>query len=177
MTELLQKHGDLLTRLTIWVALSLYAIGTALLLLARGRPAWLATARVMWTAGCVFFLAHVWCAFQFFHQWSHVAAYEETARQTAEITGIRSGSGLYLNYLFGLLWIGAVLWWWIAPGSFLQRPRWVTAAWHGFIIFMIFNGTVVFGSGPVRSLGGVICGGLAILWLWQTRPGATYARK
>jgi hypothetical protein len=168
--------GELLTRVTIWIALGLYAAGTALLLLARGRHGWIINARAAWTMGCLLFLTHVASAFAYFHDWSHAAAYAETARQTAEMTGFRSGGGLYLNYLFGVAWLGAVAWWWRAPGSFLGRPRWVRGLWHGFMLFMIFNGTVVFGNGPARWFGALICGGLALLWWWQRRHVAPYPR-
>jgi hypothetical protein len=39
---------------------------------------------------------------------------------------------------------------------------------QGFFFFMVFNGTIVFGKGPVRWLGAVVCAGLALLW-WKTR--------
>jgi hypothetical protein len=166
--------GELLTRGTIWIALLLYAAGSAMLLVARGRQRWLAIARMAWTFGCTFFLAHVVCAFAFYHQWSHAAAYAETARQTAEMTRFRSGSGLYLNYVFGAVWLAMVAWWWVAPASFASERQWPIRAWHSFALFMIFNGTVVFGHGPVRVLGLVICGSLLALWWWQRRHAGTY---
>ena len=162
------NRGELLTRLTVWLALCAYATGVAMLLLANRRPHWLARARWAWTLGCAFFLAHVVCAFVFFHGWSHDAAYRETARQTAELTGLRWGGGLFLNYLFALAWLADVLWWWLAPASFARRSPRLTAVWQGFFFFMVFNGTIVFGKGPVRWLGAAICAGLAALW-WITR--------
>ena len=162
------NRGELLTRLTVWLALGGYALGAAMLLLARGRAQWLARARWGWTVGCAFFLAHVVCAFTFFHGWSHDAAYRETARQTAEMTGVRWGGGIFLNYLFAAAWLGDVLWWWLAPSGFAQRSPRLAAAWHAFFFFIVFNGTIVFGKGPVRWLGAVICVALAALW-WATR--------
>ena len=162
------NRGELLTRLTIWLALCAYALGGAMLLLAKGRAERRAAARRAWTAGCAFFLAHVVCAFGFFHGWSHAAAYRETARQTAEMTGFRWGGGLFLNYLFAAAWLADVLWWWLAPAGFARRPPRLTVAWQGFFFFMVFNGTIVFGKGPVRWLGATICAGLAVLW-WTTR--------
>src|SRR4051812_3553647 len=114
--------GELLTRLTIWLALVLYAAGAVLLLVARGQAHRIAIARWAWTLGCFFFLAHVWSAFAFFHGWSHAAAYAETARQTEAMTGIRSGAGLYLNYAFGAAWLAMTCWWWMAPPNFLAQP-------------------------------------------------------
>ena len=170
------NRGELLTRLTIWLALGAYAVGAASLLLAKGRAGRLAAARWVWTAGCAFFLAHVVCAFGFFHGWSHAAAYRETARQTAEMTGFRWGGGLFLNYLFAFAWLADVLWWWLAPMSFARRAPRLTIAWQGFFFFMVFNGTVVFGKGPVRWLGAVICAGLAVVWWMTRRPRAANKR-
>ena len=162
------NRGELLTRLTVWLALGGYALGAAMLLGARGRAPWLARARWAWTVGCAFFLAHVVCAFTFFHGWSHSDAYRETARQTAEMTGVRWGGGIFLNYLFAAAWLGDVLWSWLAPSAFAQRSPRLRAVWHGFFFFMVFNGTIVFGKGPVRWFGAVMCAGLAALW-WATR--------
>ena len=164
-------RGELLTRLTVWLALCGYAAGAAMLLLARGRGHWLARARWAWTFGCLCFLAHVASAFAFYHGWSHAAAYEETARQTADRTGHHWGGGIFLSYLFSALWLGDVLWWWLAPSAFVRRSSRLTAAWQGFFFFMVFNGTVVFGKGPVRGFGVLISVGLAAL-CWNTRRRA-----
>ncbi len=100
------------------------------------------------------------------------AAYRETARQTGELTGFHWGGGLFLNYLLGVLWLADVVWWWMTPASFARRPRGLVLAWHGFLYFMVVNGTVVFGSGPVRWFGLLLCGGLVVLWWWSLpRPG------
>jgi hypothetical protein len=167
------NRGELLTRLTVWLALCAYAGGGALLLVAKGRAPVLARARLVWTIGCAFFLAHVVCAFGFFHRWSHDDAYRETARQTAKMTGLHWGGGLFLNYLFAAAWLADVLWWWFAPAGFPRRPRRLTIAWHAFLFFMVFNGTIVFGKGPVRWLGAGICAGLAALWWRRQRRVAS----
>jgi len=166
--------GELLTRATIWSALLGYAWGAALLSSARSSERRLVAARMAWTLGCVFFVAHFFCAFHFYHHWSHADAYTETARQTEEMTGHHSGSGLYLNYLFGLVWIILVAWWWLAPVRFVAQSGWSLALWNGFALFMIFNGTVVFGKGPVQWFGGAICVGLAVLW-WRQRRGRAFS--
>ena len=167
--------GAWLTKATVWLALLAYAIGAGRMLLARDRPGSSVKTRWVWTIGCVFFLAHVVCAFTFYHGWSHIAAYAETARQTAEMTGVRWGGGLFFNYLFAAAWLVEVLWWWLAPGSFARRSRWITGVWHGFYFFMVSNGTVVFGAGPVRWFGAVICAILAVLW-WRKANIAAHPR-
>src|SRR5436190_19630563 len=105
-------------------------------------------ARWLNTAGCAAFLAHVAAAFHFYHHWSHAAAYADTARQTAEFSGWNWGGGLYLNYLFAVLWLGEVIWSWVSPASYVDRSRAISRAIRGFFIFMIFNGAVVFARGP-----------------------------
>jgi hypothetical protein len=111
-------------------------------------------ARITWTLGGAFYLAHVAAAFQFHHHWSHLAAYQETARQTAEVFGANWGGGLYFNYAFTLIWIADVFWWWrTGLDGYRARPRWVTGTVHSFFGFMFFNATVVFGSGFMRWFG------------------------
>ena len=161
--------GELFTRASVWLAIAAYTVGAAMLLVANEQPRVLRWARWAWTIGCGCFLAHVAGAFAYFHHWSHAAAYGETARQTAELTGWRWGGGLYLNYLFALAWLIDVLWWWCAPERFAQRSPKLTALWQGFMFFMVFNGTVVFGRGPVRWFGAMVCGGLVGLHWWQRR--------
>lgn len=172
--------GELLTRLTVWAALCAYGISAGLRL-ARGNrdaPGTL-VARGVWTAGCAFFLAHVMCAFQFYHHWSHAAAYLETAERTAKLTGWHSGAGIYLNYLFAAIWAADTLWQWLAPRGFERRPPWIDGALHGYFLFMIFNGTIVFGHGFARWLGLAIFAGLAALWIrrWARSIAPTPAMK
>lgn len=165
--------GEFLTRATIWLALGGYACGAGALLAARDRARWLRRARWAWTLGCACFLAHVVCAFSFFHGWSHAEAYRETARQTAELTGLRWGGGLFLNYLLTVAWVADVGRWWLRSAECALRPAWLAALWHGFFFFLVFNGTVVFGRGPVRWLGFAICALLGVLWWRRSRPAVT----
>jgi len=130
------------TRWTIWIALALYVAALGARPASRLRQ-W------AWTLGCLFYLAHVAAAFHFYHHWSHAAAYQHTARRTAEVMGLDWGGGLYWNYAFTLVWLGDVIWMWLR----LRRPRWAGAAVQGFLAFMVFNATVVFETGPIRWLG------------------------
>jgi hypothetical protein len=156
--------GELLTRWTVRLAVVLYAIGLGLR--ARGWPA---AARLAWTGGCLFFLLHVACAFQFYHHWSHRAAFAATARQTAEVVGLIWGGGLYANYAFALVWAADVVWWWCNSQTYHKRPRAVEWAVQGFLAFIVFNATVVFGSAAVRWLGLAACLVLVILLLSRKR--------
>ena len=158
------RNGELLTRITIWLALTGYAIGASVYLLSRGRRRWDAVARMAWTVGCASLLVHVACAFHYYHDWSQVAAYRETARQTAEVTGLDWGGGLFINYALMIGWVVDAAWWWWGLDAYRNRPRWLVAAWQGFLIFIIFNATVVFKTGPLRWIGLGLCLWLVFLW-------------
>ena len=111
-------------------------------------------ARIAWTLGCAFYLAHVVAAFQFQHHWSHLAAYQETARQTADVFGINWGGGLYFNYAFTAVWIIDAVWWWRSGlKGYRVRSRWVTGVVQAFFGFMFFNATIVFGSNFMQWFG------------------------
>jgi hypothetical protein len=116
--------ADWLTRGTIWLALSLYV--AAEMAAAFRLGVWrTVAARWLNSLGIAVFLLHVVCAFHFYHQWSHGVAYADTARQTAEFSGWNWGGGLYLNYLFTLVWLSELIWSWNSPTTFARRPRWI----------------------------------------------------
>jgi hypothetical protein len=155
--------GEWITRWTVRGALALYALSVALRLAAPGRRR---GARLLWTIGCVLFLAHVAVAFHFYHGWSHAHAYRETARQTRERFGIDWGGGLYFNYAFTVAWAADAAYGWVAgPDAYQRRSRWVGAALHAFFLFMAFNGAIVFAAGATRWVAAVVMGGLLLLAL------------
>jgi len=153
--------GEILTRGTVWLALSLYVAGEVM----RRRSALSPAGRWLNTLGCAAFLAHVACAFHFYHAWSHSAAYVDTARQTAELTGWNSGAGLYINYLFALVWVADALSSWSTSRA---RPNWIIWSVRGFFWFMMFNGAVVFAHGTMRGYGLLLCVLLLACW-WPRR--------
>ena len=145
--------GEFFVRWTVRVALALYVAGIVLRVRAGGRRCWLVPARLAWAAGCAVFFVHVACAFQFFHSWSHRAAYDETARQTAAVVGLAWGGGLYVNYAFAAVWAADACWWLSWPHRYQARSWVVEAAVQGFLAFVAFNATVVFGTGVIRWAG------------------------
>jgi hypothetical protein len=160
--------GEMLTRNTVRLSLAWYAV--ALVLMLRLRPAdWAAPsargqlARWCWTWGIVCFLVHLGMAFHFYHHWSHTHAFEHTR----EVGGI--GEGIYISYLFTWLWIGDAAWWWARPQSYAARPAWMDRSLHGFMLFIVFNGMVVFESGAIRWAGAVMFAALAGAWLVARR--------
>lgn len=169
---------ELLTRWTIRLALAGYFIGAGLEVTARPPDAHRLSrqsklARAFWTIGCVLYLAHVACAFGFFHGWSHAAAYLHTAERTQTVFGWHWGGGLYFNYAFTGIWLLDALWWWRSPLSRRSRPRWLSTAIHGFLWFMVANATIVFETGPTYWFGVVGCASLIVLWAcYGGRAGA-----
>jgi hypothetical protein len=155
--------GDLLTRWTVRLALALYVLALTLRVRATRRCSSQSLARLMWTAACVALLLHLVCAFQFYHRWSHAAAHEATARQTAEVVGLAWGGGLSGNYAFAALWVMDACWWWFRPDGYQARSRAIEWAVQGFLAFIAFNATVVFGKGMIRWMGLAACLFLAVV--------------
>jgi hypothetical protein len=163
------SRGEHLTRISIWLALSGYTIGATVYLLSRGRRRWDVVARAAWTAGCIGLLAHLVCAYHFYYGWSQEVAYRETARQTAVAIGIDWGGGLFIGYVLIVGWVVDVVWWHRGLDAYRIRPRWLVAAWQGFLFFIIFNATVVFKTGLLHWIGLCFCLGLAFLWRLVSR--------
>ncbi len=154
------EAGELLVRGTACAAFLLYVVA-----LLKRRLSW-------WAAGCVLFWVHVACAFQWVHHWSHNAAFEETAKQTLAATGFNSGFGLYLNYAFMLVWAGDALWWSHMREAYFSRSKVIASLIHGFMAFMWFNATIVFGHGFARWLGVAALAWLGFTWMRQVwHPG------
>lgn len=170
-------RGELLTRATVWVVLAGYALGAAGMTLARNNNDrlinWLSRARWAWTVGCIALVVHIICAYHYYHDWSQSSAWLETARQTAEVTGLYWGGGIYINYLFTLAWAADAAWWWRGHDAYFKRPRAVTVALHFFLIFIIFNATVIFKTGMLRWVGLVLCIGLPGVWIHAATKRST----
>ena len=148
------SSGEFLTRSSIWIALICYFVVASGQFACRASKhscaGWL---RLVWTIGCIAYLGHVFCAFHVYHNWSHAEAYRYTAQETNGMIGLDWGGGLYLNYLFTLLWITDAVWWWRDRERYRHRSRLVSGFLHGFLFFMVFNATVVFGVGLIRWFG------------------------
>lgn len=162
------SYGEILTRSTVLLALAGYFAGAGLdaaappnALTVGGRGQ---LARAVWTLGCLLYLAHVVCAFAFYHDWSHAAAYRHTAERTRAMFGWYWGGGLYFNDGFTAVWLLDAAWWWLSPLRRASRPSWLTAAVHGFLWFMVANATIVFATGPASWFGVAGCGTLLVIW-------------
>lgn len=164
--------GDALVRNTVRVALLYYAAALNLMLSLRPADAAAATprgrlARACWTLAWAAYLVHLAAAFHFYHHWSHADAVEHTR----QVSGV--GEGIYVSHFFTLAWTADVLWWWLAPEARARRSPWVGRALHGFMLFVVFNGTVVYETGPIRWAGIIMCAELAAAgWLAFRRKAA-----
>jgi hypothetical protein len=126
-------------------------------------------ARLLWTAGCAAYLAHVWAVFEFFHGWSHAHALAHVLAVTRQKTGLASGAGLWVNHAFTAVWLADTVWWSVSSATYVARPAWVSRLVHGFLAFVVFNATAVFGTGVARALGWLSTAWLVGLWAWRQR--------
>jgi hypothetical protein len=155
--------GDDLTRNTVRLSLLFYA--AALTLMMRLRPGdWAAAtgrgrlARWCWTLAWATFVIHLGMAFHHYHHWSH----DDAVRRTRDVTGF--GEGVYVSDLFALVWTADVAAWWLRPAWYARRSPWVGRALHGFMLFIVFNATIVYETGLIRWLGVALFAWLALAW-------------
>lgn len=139
-------------RLTAAAAVIAWAWGSAEFILGTSAFRW------VWGYAWLLLANHVLAAFQFGHQWSHQAALEHTAR----IAGV--AEGLYVNYLVLIFWLVDV----VERLSWnARRPTWVEGCLHGFLVFIVFNATITYGSWPFRLLG--LAAGILLMLCWRRR--------
>jgi hypothetical protein len=155
--------SDVLLRASAWLSLASWAAGEWLLA-SSATPHRERRARGAFTLGALALLLHTGLALHVRHAWSQTDALLAIARETAEVTGLAFGGGLFVNYAFLAFWLAEAVAWWRSPTRYLNRParvRWVSRA---VFLFMFVNGAVVFGHGPVRVFGTLAI--LAVCWSW-----------
>jgi hypothetical protein len=131
----------------------------------RDTPGRLVHARLAWTLGAAMMGLHSVAAFIILYEGSHATALAATARQTAALTGVADGSGIYVNYLFVAIWMIDALWWWIAPAAYTARPSIVSHGLRAVFLFMFVNGAFVFADGLMRALGAAAVVVAATAWI------------
>jgi len=146
--------GDWLIVWTIRLSMLLFFIAWMLRLQphlgrSRSRP-WL---NYLWTAGYLMAVLHVLAAFHFVHHWSPAAAYQATAEETRQMLGFAYGAGVYFNYLFLIVWGCDVCWTWLSPSEPERPTPWWIRWGRGYLLFIAFNGVVIFEAGLLRILG------------------------
>lgn len=126
-------------------------------------------ARAIWTMGLALALLHVVVAFQFVYKWNHEAAISATVQQAADRFGQGWRGGIYVNYVFLLIWCADVCWWWIAPASHASRALGLEVARVAVFLFMFINGAVVFATGVGRLVGVAAVTVVLVRWLARGR--------
>ena len=158
----------MLTTITILISLLLW---TTAICLGWFRPKPIQkTISLLWISAFVIFVIHIFAAFHEHYEWSHQVALTETARQTKETFKVETGVGLYVNYIFAICLV-LDLWAQFKKGGTNHRWRnWI----DGFVIFMLINGAIVFGTIQSRIVGG-LC--LAAIAFAKIAPSPTPRRK
>lgn len=141
---------------TRWTARVMFAFWTAAMAcrIVAGRTP---LTRAWWTVACVTFVIHVAVALGRWHGWSHAHAFDHV-EATAGF-----GPGIFVSYLFTLLWVADAAFWWLTPVGYERRAVWKEVAMHGFFVFIMVNGTVVYESGWIRWAGVAVFVGLAVI--------------
>lgn len=163
-----QDGGEMQTRNTVRLSLGWYTISLCLMMRLK-KSDWPAETRLgrftrwCWTWAFLCFLTHLATAFHYYHHWSHAHAYQITF----ERSGV--GEGIYSLYFFVGIGLADALWWWMRPNEYAERSAWFDRVIHAFMLFIVFNGMIVFESGAVRWAGIV----LFILWtaMWLKERG------
>jgi hypothetical protein len=144
--------GEDLTRNSARLALACWTAAVAGMMQLRARD-WQGQTmrgrltRLFWSLGCLTFLIHVAIAFHFYHHWSHRQAFQHVADSSG------FGPGIFISYLFTLVWAADVVWWWASPLGYSLRPAWLDWGLHFFMAFLWFNGSVVYETGLIRWAG------------------------
>ena len=133
------------------------------------RPHAVEPGRQLWTAAVALAWLHAALAFGAVYGWSHRTAVLATARQTAAVTGLDWGGGLYVNYLFLIAWALDALWWWLAPTTQLARSFRFEQLRLAFFVFMFVNGAIVFAAGLARATGIVAVAAVCAAWALRER--------
>lgn len=129
-------------------------------------------AKNLWFTGSVLSLVHLLAAYSYVHHWSHLEAVAHTAEQTRELTGLSAGFGIYFNFLFVGLWLGDAIWLMGSEDSYLRRGTRVDRVVYGYLVFIAFNGAVVFVSGWFRWLSAALF--LILVFTWLVRRPTTH---
>jgi hypothetical protein len=145
---------------TIWIALAAFVAGEA----GKARhpvPPWAWTTSLL---GAMLCAVHIVIAFGHHHHWSHSAAIDETARQTASVYGVAWGGGVYVNYVFVAAWLAELWRWRTRPSDYFARRPVIAWSLRAFFFTIIFNAAVVFASPSMRPAGAALSLALVLSW-------------
>ena len=120
----------------------------------------------IWSIGCFAYIIHVVAAFSIAHHWSHSEAWEFTAIETQRMIGVRNGDGVWVNYVFTVIWLLDA--WRVARAARQKRSTnsKVDVGIHLLFAFIIFSATVVFGPSLYRYLAVPV--GILLILAWRS---------
>jgi hypothetical protein len=149
---------------TIWLSMILFVAGEAGKRFGRtdSTSRW---SRRAWTIGVVLCAIHMSIAMAVRYGWSHQDAVRATTAQAAAVYGFSWNGGLYVNYVFLLIWAGETAWWRIAPRTYRSRGAALVWLLRAFYFTIIVNAVVVFARPVMRPLGMVLIAALAVTWI------------
>ena len=107
-------------------------------------------ANVVYALGAAIMAVHIVCSYGIAHHWSHQAALDHTASETEAVVGIAVPHGVYVNFLFLVLYIGNTIWRYRAGGSKVRRPKWWAWTIDLFLDAIVLMATVVFETSWIR---------------------------
>ena len=166
------RHPAVLS--TAWVSFALWAGAVGLMVPAtvgewRANGTRFRVAQWAWALGAAMFLVHFLVAFHFAHRWQHGNAFAHVEKTAG------FGPGIFVSYLFTLVWLADAAWWVLWPGRYSRRSPAVGWVLHGFLAFITFNGTVVYVHGWIRwvAAGVFVALGAALAWEWLRRKSVS----
>ena len=151
---------------TIWIALILFVAGEYELRTPRSLQP---VARSLFLLGALICAVHIVLAMRDVHGWSHAAALEATAEQTAQVYGLRWDGGIYVNYLFVAVWLADAIARVISPMSVARRSAALVWALRAFYFVIIVNAAVIFARPEMRWMGVVMCVLIGLAWVGGRR--------
>ena len=170
----LQRSSFVTTALyaTIWLSMFLFVAGEAgkRFVRADNTPKWPWWA---WTIGVTFCAVHMAIAMAVHYGWNHQAAVRATAEQAAAVYGITWTGGLYVNYVFLLIWAGETAWWAISTRAYLSRGAALVWSLRAFYFVIIVNAVVVFARPAMRPAGLLLLAALVVSWIRINAPRPT----
>jgi hypothetical protein len=151
---------------SIWLSFAYYWL--SLLLWPYSVAGW-TLFRVLRSFAAICLAIHFAVALHVVHQWSHAAAWDETARRTESAIGIAVGVGVYFNYFLVLGWLLQSLWCWLMTWADWNASTWSKYGWEAFLVLMWFNATVVFGLGITPWISSFLWLILVLLGIYNRR--------
>lgn len=121
--------------------------------------------------GAVLLWIHILLAYVLTHQSSHAAAVEHVAERTEAMTGIRSGAGVYANFLVAAVWTITSTWDGSQPRGKPPAP-WRIAA-EVFLWLMFICASVVFALPVSAAVFSILIGIVIASWWFYKTDAAT----